>query len=80
MQDRTVNYTLGYDSQQFGMGDAVEVFRQVGIDDLGVALMERFCYFIDRIMWCRGQVFPFVTTPFFDDPDVDPDPDPDVDP
>src|SRR3989338_6758594 len=50
VQYRTVNDALGYDGQQFGMGDAVEVFRQVGINDLGVAFMEGIGYFIDRIM------------------------------
>jgi len=50
VQDRTVNDALGYDGQQFGMGDAVEVFRQVGINDLGVAFIKRIGYFIDRIV------------------------------
>ena len=50
MQYRTVNNALGYDGQQFGMRDTVKVFRQVGINDLGVAFMKRIGYFIDRIM------------------------------
>src|SRR3989338_355262 len=50
MQNRTVNYALGYDSQQFVMGYAVKILRQVGINDFGVALMQGIGYFIDRIM------------------------------
>src|SRR3989338_3337743 len=50
VQYRTVNDALGYDGQQFGVGDAVEVFRQVGIYDLGIATMKGIRYFIDRIM------------------------------
>ena len=50
MQYRTVNYALGYDGQQFGVGNAVEVFRQVGINDVGVALMECVRYVIYRIV------------------------------
>jgi site-specific DNA recombinase len=55
VQNRTVNNALGYDSQQFGVGNAVEVFRQVGINDMGVAIIERFGYLIysitGRFLW-----------------------------
>ena len=50
MQYRTVNYAHRADGQQFGVGDTVEVFRQVGIDDVGVALMKGVRYVIYRIM------------------------------
>jgi hypothetical protein len=50
VQYRTINNALGCNGQQFGVGYAVEVFRQVGIYDLSVSLMQGFRYFIDRIM------------------------------
>ena len=37
VQNATVNYALGHHRHQSGVRDAVKVFRQIGVYDLGVA-------------------------------------------